>query len=716
MIRRASEKIIRGGGFTLMAALALLFAGCRADGIIDGETPDPTREPGQAPAPMGGGGASAPVVGGNNGSGTMGAPAAGLSQTMPQDVLALLQGRCAGCHTYGQADPVGFGSILDLSRLIAADVVVPGDPNASRLIDRVAVVGDMPPKGDRLKAEEITMLKDWITNMKRPANFPLTDTDVLDAISVDQLTLRDRSADYRYVSFAHFIGQGRSAEEMEAVRQVFIFTLNSLSRRGTIVDPPTIDPDRSIFRLQLTELGWDEALWDQVTAFYPYCMRSDAVPHEALYVQLGTEAPVVRGDWFLAEATKAPLYDLLVDTPDTLDELAARLGVDINDDINHPGLAEPDNLVRVGFRRSGVALHNRMLERHLGAQGQAFWVSYDFDSNEGDADLLANPLGPKDRDQQDFVHTFQHAGGEVIYTMPNGLQGYMLVDAVGNRLDEAPINIVRDPRRTNGVVENGISCFGCHARTGILRPRDTDEVARYVETHIAQFEGRELNEIEASYPRILRPDYFTEDSRRYRQILDILPDGGPTLGDGEYGEFVALVGQYESTVGFRGAASEFYEEFESFRDRFFANDFQNDSLPRTTTAPLVQRDDFICVFRDIVQKIRPNAVFCDGTFLAAAVGNQCSGTSASVGPLSSSSQSSRPSSSSSSTSTSSRNSSSSSGSGGSSGAGGSSGSSSGSGGSSGSSNDTPDAGAPADGGSAKEDCEYRRVNGRWVCQ
>ena len=91
--------------------------------------------------------------------------------------------------------------------------------------------------------------------------------------------------------------------------------------------------------------------------------------HQALYDQLRTEAPVVRGDWFLATATKAPLYDLLVDTPPTLDQLAARLGVDINDDINHPGLAEPDNLVRIGFRRSGVALHNRMLERHLGNAG-----------------------------------------------------------------------------------------------------------------------------------------------------------------------------------------------------------------------------------------------------------------------------------------------------------------------------------------------------------
>ena len=54
-------------------------------------------------------------------------------------VQALLSSKCAGCHTYGQADPAGWGSVLDVSRMIDSDIVVPGDPNNSRLIDRVAV-------------------------------------------------------------------------------------------------------------------------------------------------------------------------------------------------------------------------------------------------------------------------------------------------------------------------------------------------------------------------------------------------------------------------------------------------------------------------------------------------------------------------------------------------------------------------------------------------
>ena len=44
-----------------------------------------------------------------------GTPAPGLATAttgMPQPVLALLQSRCSGCHTYGQSDPAGWGSVL----------------------------------------------------------------------------------------------------------------------------------------------------------------------------------------------------------------------------------------------------------------------------------------------------------------------------------------------------------------------------------------------------------------------------------------------------------------------------------------------------------------------------------------------------------------------------------------------------------------------------
>jgi hypothetical protein len=543
-------------------------------------------------------------------------------EQMPAEVVTILQARCAGCHTYGQADPSGWGSVLDLARMVDSEIVVPGNPGASRLIDRVVVRGDMPPRGERLSAAEVEKLRSWITNLKRPTKAPRTDEDILDLIANDLLKLRGLSADFRYFSLAHFVDQGRSAQELKVAKWTLNFIVNSLSRRGQIVPLVPIDADNSVYRIRLVDLGWDEDLWDEVTSFYPYCLKSDAAAHEALYEQLGTEAPWVRGDWFMDTATKAPLYDQLTDLPNTLNQLAARLGIDIEDNINHPGKAEPDQLVRIAMRRSGVALQNRMLERHLGNAGQYLWISYDFDSSVGRQDLFANPLGPRAIDEQNFVHTFEHAGGEVIFTMPNGLQGYMVVNAAGQKLNAVPLNIARDPRRRDAVVENGLSCFNCHGNVGLIRSRATDEMSKYLDTHVADFLRREFNEIKVLYPKVLAPDVINLDGLRYRASADTTEGGGPPRGASEYTEFVTLIGQYESNIGFRGAAAEFNEEPEVFRERVLANDFKNRTLPRNPTDPLISRNDFICAFRDLAPLIRPQR-FCNGTFNADAVQELC---------------------------------------------------------------------------------------------
>src|SRR5206468_7518408 len=105
------------------------------------------------------------------------------------------------------------------------------------------------------------------------------------------------------------------------------------------------------------------------------------------------------------------------------------------------------------------------IERHDGAHG-ALWRSYDFDKNTGRQNLFEHPLGPNSG-----ATSFQPAGGEMIFHLPNGLQGYMLVDSQGRRIDKAPGEIVSDPRRSDQRVETGISCMACHAR-GLLPKAD----------------------------------------------------------------------------------------------------------------------------------------------------------------------------------------------------------------------------------------------------
>jgi mono/diheme cytochrome c family protein len=622
-------------------ALSLALCACSANGYLENAGEVPPREPAN-PAPSGGGG-------GNTVTGTpmaTGAADAGMPATVlpppisnvpvpaplpparvsddgiPVEIFNILQGRCAGCHTYGQGDLAGWGSALDLSRMIDAEIVVPGDIANSRMIDRIQVRGDMPPRGDRVPAADVDKLRAWIMSLKRPSLAPRSDLDILDAIAADVNRQRSFSSDFRYLSLAHFVDLGRPDKETTVAKNVLAFIVNSLSRRGNIIPMVPIDAQGSIFRIRLSDLGWNDALWDQLTGLYPYCLASDVAGHQALYTQLHTEAPFVRADWLLDTATRAPLYDQLTDLPKNLNDLAARLGINIANDINHPGLAEPDNLVRFAVRRSGVSLHNRMAERHLGAAGQYLWVSYDFKTDSGAQDVFANPLGPKAVDQQNFVHTFQHDAGEVIFTMPNGMQGYMLVNAAGNKVAVADTAIVRDIRRPNSVVETGLSCFGCHGPGGMIRPRQTNEMNKYINTHVADFLRNEFNEISVLYPPVFSPDVFTLDSNRYRAAVDSLDGGGPLRGALEYTEFVALVGQYESNLGFRGVAAEFNEDPAVFKDRVLSNDFQNRAFPRTPADPLISRTDVICAWRDLAPKIRPQR-FCAKTFDAATVAGLC---------------------------------------------------------------------------------------------
>jgi len=111
------------------------------------------------------------------------------------------------------------------------------------------------------------------------------------------------------------------------------------------------------------------------------------------------------------------------------------------------------------------------VERHKIPRGGGYWKSYDFRNNTDRQNIFRYPLGPdgvKDAMGNDFFdpnRVFKHAGGEMIFSLSNGLQGYFLADSEGNRIDKAPLEIVQNLAGGPGndpVISNGISCITCH--------------------------------------------------------------------------------------------------------------------------------------------------------------------------------------------------------------------------------------------------------------
>ena len=155
-------------------------------------------------------------------------------------------------------------------------------------------------------------------------------------------------------------------------------------------------------------------------------------------------------------------------------DLESRLHVDTKADFLNGRLS------RAGLIASEVSNQNRIVDRHDipdeggSAQGGFYWVGYDFKSSEGTGNLLQFPLSPVFEGNPFAGQAFEHVGSEIIFSLPNGLQAYFLVDGQGRRIDNAPVDVVRDALKTAGtpVVINGLSCMACH-RLGINATEDT---------------------------------------------------------------------------------------------------------------------------------------------------------------------------------------------------------------------------------------------------
>jgi serine/threonine-protein kinase len=411
-------------------------------------------------------------------------------------VAAILEKYCHRCHGVEfkkeGLDILDHSILLDPS--VEAPYVVPGNAEASNLW-RVLAEDAMPPRKieERPSEEEKALVLAWIMAGAPP--FPISELEqrprlddrwVLETIAAD---LRHREENdrvfRRYFSLAPlFSNPGVSRETLDLHRAALSKLLNSLTWQSDIILPEPVDPEGVVLAIDLRDLLWDsENNWDRIMAAYPYGLVFNSAPDQGMrllaqevYRLTDCQLPYVRLDWFVYAASKPPLYHDLLGLPQNAHELERRLGVDIARNFERGALA------RAGFAQSGVSTQNRIVERHRSQFG-AYWVSYDFATNDGPSNIFQNPLGPltfatpQGNVTSPFEHlAFEQAGGEIIFNLPNGLQAYLLVDGEGNRIDEGPIQIVNDANQTvgNPTVTNGVSCMVCHQNG--MRTDFTDEI------------------------------------------------------------------------------------------------------------------------------------------------------------------------------------------------------------------------------------------------
>jgi hypothetical protein len=479
-------------------------------------------------------------------------------------VLGVLEANCAKCHGAGTVAQAGIDYILDLEKLIATGKVVPGEPESSRIYLRMsAAVSPMPPKSEmqRPVASDIESVKKWIDEC----------AGVQSCGDQEFIPMRHRAqADQR----GHRQHGERGQPQVHPLLQLRAPAQRRLVRRGDRAVPPgpgqagqqpvagdqikapvAIDEqkpdlphrhqrlpvDRGGREFQLSEpsvyfrdrqrpeLGKQFTdVWEMIADQNPYTVEylgDGRRGHQAAETE--TNVPIMQGDAFIDVASRSPLYYDILDIPLRSGKLRDSEDPDCDPAEHHrrvprdparrstssnieAEIVEDDDVVaRAGFRCRTCPTST--------ASSSATCSTTPTTARSGSATTSAGQSGKQNISEHPLDFDFD--GGEIIFNLPNGLQGYMLTDADGNRLDEGPINIVQDESQKDFLVRNGVSCMGCHS-AGMIKVQDDiryDLDAGQTET---TFDAIEKDQIRRLYPR---RDRVRRPPRRGHPPLQRLP-------------------------------------------------------------------------------------------------------------------------------------------------------------------------------------------------
>jgi hypothetical protein len=433
-------------------------------------------------------------------------------------VKAIFQAKCTSCH--GGASPIKF-DLLNVPELVAKGVVQGGaDSVLYKSLNRPTKW--MPLGGEPLPIAEKETILNWL-NAGYPPFEPVTPPtqvvtygDEVECMVKDALSQPSHVHEYlRYLPFSRYHNEGAQQNMDRAIEAANKF-LNSISMSPHIENVHPVEcggAKSAIVRFNLEDYNLTPRDWDNVIVRgkYPYFIlyfdKEDFGFYEDKLFQLtdcvkGGECqtlPFARGDWFVATASKAPIYyDLLFKgvKVETVHDLEKYLGVD-----TYEQLFVTEEARAAIFRRSNVTNYNRLLHTYQ----LPFWiggVKYDslyyksFDTLGDKAaekrNLFAFPftglayswystLTQKFQDIKERIGVFD--ANEILWQNANGTISSWLSDGKERRIDEALTEIAYHKANSHpyigtkpGAIVAGTSCYGCHSGMNVFH----DEAKSYI--------------------------------------------------------------------------------------------------------------------------------------------------------------------------------------------------------------------------------------------
>jgi mono/diheme cytochrome c family protein len=368
---------------------------------------------------------------------------AALARAQAENILASNCGQCHGSNLE-LADASGnMNYIDDIDELVSSGKIVPLDSKNSRIIERMRE-GSMPPPSSqlpRVSDSEIDVVAQFIDNPRfwdvegagGGASCPdqlFTFDDLYQAVAQD---LQEQDADdaltIRYISLTNRFTAGVCADTaLDRERQSLFKLVNMLSTETTVEPPEPINREETIYRINLEDYGWDLPVdvvnadgsvsnftdkWEAIIANNQYAVPFVGDDADDAKLDSNTTVPVMFADSLLDAASIGNLYYALidVDVQDTLDNFILNdLQIDVVANL------DDEDQVRAGTTKSRISRQDRVVERdEIEIRQGVLWQSFDFEDDANDS-IFEDPFN------------FAEGGTEAIFTLPNGMFGFIIAD------------------------------------------------------------------------------------------------------------------------------------------------------------------------------------------------------------------------------------------------------------------------------------------------
>jgi len=439
-----------------------------------------------------------------------------LARAQAQNVLAANCGQCHGPQlSVTDAKGGGLNYINDIDKLVAApgkNYIVPLDSANSYIIKRMTD-GSMPPLQSglpRVSQNDINTVAQFIDNQNfwdvtAPGQVDCPDQEInfddLYAAVADDLS--DLDADdaltTRYISLTNRATAGVcvTGTALDRDRQAMFKLVNALSNQTTIEQPRPIDRDQTIYAIDLEDYGWDQPVtvvidgvatdfadkWEAIVANNLFAVPFEGDDADDAVADSGTTVPVMFADTLLDAAAIGNVYYALIDVDvnQTLDDFILNdLQIDVVANL------EDEDQVRAGTTKSRISRQDRVLQRdEIQIRQGVLWQSFDFDADDQNESIFDDPFG------------FAEGGTEAIFTLPNGLFGFIIADE--NSVIQEDSDILLDTSQNNFRAVTMVSCSNCHAQ-GLIPVADEVREIALANALVSGLNRDEVEQLEAVYP------------------------------------------------------------------------------------------------------------------------------------------------------------------------------------------------------------------------